>query len=234
MINFTENTPLNDYTLLIPSVSVGNVGQLTNDLLISGLNLKSIGTAYHKAIIPAVGSNPYNPKENICVACELYADKKNKIAILQLRTSIEQKFAEEYFNDLKNFVSEQKFKEVIILASTYAHEQHNIMSGHYRYITSGKDDVFKELNILPMEESENGIYLIYGSGYAVKLHSILSSIIPSSILIKYTSEGDNRPDAYSMLNVIGSILGIKSDLKDVKQPYSWDLVYGGPPPVGIY
>lgn len=234
MIRLKEEISFNDYVLLIPSVSVGNVGQLTNDLIISGLNLKSVGIVYHKAIIPAIGPNPYNPSDDICVACELYVSKNLKLAILQLRTSIEQRLANEFFSDLKLFITSRNFKEVIILASTYAHELHDINSGHYRYITNTKNEVYSTLKILPMEQTETGNYMVHGSGFALKLYNLLMENILTSVIIKYTSEGDNRPDAYSMLNVVGKVLNIESELKDVRQPYSWDLVYGGPPPIGIY
>lgn len=233
MFRLLEKISFSDYTLIIPSVSVGNVGQLTNDLLISVFNLKLVGTVYHKAIIPAVGPNPYDPTADICVACELYACQKNKVAILQLRTSIEQKFADEFFEEFKAYISLEKFKQVIILTSTYAHEMHNINTSQYRYITNQNTDIFEKLNILPMEVSRNGSYVIYGGGFAFKLYNKLKEIATTFVLIKYTSEGDNRPDAYSMFTVVNEIIGITQP-KEMKQPYSWNLVYGGPPPIGIF
>lgn len=42
-----------------PSVSVGNVGQMTTDLLISTLGLSAVGYLYTDCVVPVVGSNPY-------------------------------------------------------------------------------------------------------------------------------------------------------------------------------
>lgn len=233
MIRLRENINFNDYTLIIPSVSVGNVGQLTNDLLICALNLKSVGTVYHKALIPAVGPNPYDPKGDICVACELYACQKNKIAILQLRTSLIQKHITDFFEELGKFIQQNKFKEVFILTSSFAHERHDMNTGLFRYITSNEHHDFNNLNVTPMESAENGEYVIYGSGFANKLYMRLKDVIQTSVLIMYVSEGDNRPDAFAMYNIVNNVLGVTVP-QQVKQPYSWNLVYGGPPPMGIY
>ena len=47
------------FCLLQPLVSVGNVGQLTADLIISTLWMDRVGYILHDAITPAVGNNPF-------------------------------------------------------------------------------------------------------------------------------------------------------------------------------
>lgn len=47
MINLEENVSLKGYTVIFPSVCVGNVAQLAADLIISTLELKKIATAWH-------------------------------------------------------------------------------------------------------------------------------------------------------------------------------------------
>ena len=44
-------------------MSVGNVGQLATDLLVTKLKPKKIGMIWHSAIIPLVGGDPYNFSE---------------------------------------------------------------------------------------------------------------------------------------------------------------------------
>ena len=42
-----------------PAVSIGNVGQLTIDLLIYNLDLKRVGYLYDSSILPLVGNDPF-------------------------------------------------------------------------------------------------------------------------------------------------------------------------------
>ncbi|XP_070370629.1 proteasome assembly chaperone 2 [Equus asinus] len=59
-----ESAPdLAAYTLLMPAVSVGNVGQLAVDLIISTLNMCKIGYFYTDCLVPMVGNNPYATAE---------------------------------------------------------------------------------------------------------------------------------------------------------------------------
>ena len=45
--------------ILQPSVSVGNVGQLTCDLIINTLQMKKVGYFCPKCFLPVVGNNPF-------------------------------------------------------------------------------------------------------------------------------------------------------------------------------
>lgn len=51
------------YLLFQPAVSVGNVGQLAIDLIISTLNMCKIGYFYTDCLVPMVGNNPYATEE---------------------------------------------------------------------------------------------------------------------------------------------------------------------------
>lgn len=51
------------FLLFQPAVSVGNVGQLAIDLIISTLNMCKIGYFYTDCLVPIVGNNPYATAE---------------------------------------------------------------------------------------------------------------------------------------------------------------------------
>lgn len=51
------------FLLFQPAVSVGNVGQLAIDLIISTLNMHKIGYFYTDCLVPMVGNNPYATAE---------------------------------------------------------------------------------------------------------------------------------------------------------------------------
>ncbi|GLV33859.1 uncharacterized protein CBL_11257 [Carabus blaptoides fortunei] len=212
--------------------------QLTSDLFISTLNLTKLGTAWHKAIIPAYGPNPFdNTAEENCVACELFLSETYKVVVMQLRSSIEPKMVSLFLNDLKSYIDEQNFKQVIILTSSFSYEMKNLNCGYYRYLTNTEElsNVFEENGIQPVEDSQSNRIVIHGSGFAVKLYELLKASTKTTVIVKYASEGDNRPDAMSMLHVLQKCLQLTTDvLKQISFPLSWELVYGSPPPLGIY
>ncbi|XP_018325838.1 proteasome assembly chaperone 2 [Agrilus planipennis] len=224
---------LENYTLIIPSVSVGNVGQLTVDLLLASLKMEKVAIIWHPAIVPCVGNNPINDDKNeICTACELFINKEQKLAAIQIRSTIEFNLALDFLKRLKLEILQWQLKNVIILASTFAYEMHNIGHSPYIYLTNetSSSELLSELKQL--EADETGKYLVYGSGYATKLFEVLSDQVRCTMFVKYTSEGDNRPDAMQMLSLISKYLNIKID--NVIIPVSWKYVFGNPPSVDIY
>uniref|UniRef100_A0A8C6DBE6 Proteasome assembly chaperone 2 n=1 Tax=Moschus moschiferus TaxID=68415 RepID=A0A8C6DBE6_MOSMO len=77
-------------TLLMPAVSVGNVGQLAIDLIISTLNMHKIGYFYTDCLVPMVGNNPYATAEEnsaeLSINAEVYALPSKKLVTLQFRS----------------------------------------------------------------------------------------------------------------------------------------------------
>ncbi|CAK7301213.1 Proteasome assembly chaperone 2 [Vulpes lagopus] len=77
------------HTLLI-NLSVGNVGQLAIDLIISTLNMHKIGYFYTDCLVPMVGNNPYATAEEnsteLCINAEVYSLPSKKLVALQLRS----------------------------------------------------------------------------------------------------------------------------------------------------
>lgn len=56
--------PVTQHILLLqPAVSVGNVGQLAIDLVISTLDMTKVGYFYTDCLVPMVGNNPYATAE---------------------------------------------------------------------------------------------------------------------------------------------------------------------------
>lgn len=235
VIHFKESIDFREHTLIIPSISVGNVGQLTVDLIITTYNLKKVATIWHPGIIPSVGRDPYQSDlEESCTACELYGSKDTNIAAIQIRSSIEFKFALNFFKSLENEIVDLKFSNIIILASTFDYELHNLQNSRFHYV-SNIDDKFDHLNVLPMPLNEVGKYAAIGSGFAMKLFDLLQTTLKCTLFVKYVSEGDNRPDAVSMLNLIRRFLTILNDSHfTIKYPISWNYVFGNPPPIGIF
>lgn len=239
LVSFTKTQIFKDFTLIVPSVSVGNVPQLTIDLIIATHSLEKVGVLWHPAIIPSVGGDPYGSNEQeVSTAVELYASDSLKIGAIQIRSGIEVKYALHFFKQLKQFVTEDGFKNVVILSSTFAYELHNVSSGHFRFMSNENvAEKMSLLNVAEMEKSEeSGQYLLHGAGFTLRLYETLIDGVNCTVLVKYVSEGDNRPDAYSLLEILyKTVDGFKGEnVGNVKNPSSWQFVFGSPPPIGLY
>lgn len=226
-VNFTSKIDLQSIMVIIPSVSVGNVGQLTVDSLISSMGLKKVATIWDPALIPTVGNESFDGKSTqLCTACELFASDSHKLAVIQIRSAIEHKLALRFLTRLAQLLIDLKVKECVILTSAFEQEMHDVLSGRFRFVTNDEDRKMKlkEAKILDIEEQ-------YGSGFAIKLYEIVQKHMSCCVIMKYASEGDNRPDAVQTFHLLNQIWGFESSFKF---PESWRHVFGNPPPTGIY
>ncbi|XP_053615998.1 proteasome assembly chaperone 2 [Plodia interpunctella] len=239
---FIDESELSEYTLIVPSVAVGNVGQLACDLLISSLDMKKIASLYSPALIPVLGYDPYDlNSDNLSSCCEIYKSSSRNLVVLQLRAPLVYKYARSYLEDIVQKFQEKGIKDVIILTSSYAHEKKHILTSPFRYIASETSPHKSKIKTLNWQEHEfvDTSVKIYGGGFASLLYDIcLNNSVPCLILYKYSSEGDNIPDAYEMINYLSSIVTLFSQKSDVVsqlvQPVSWKLLFGRPPPTDIY
>lgn len=248
MIRLFKEVDFKDKYLIIPSVSVGNIGQLAIDLLISSLQLEKIGTVWSTALIPIIGTDPYNTNSDLLsTACELYTSPGGNFVVLQIRSGIDKKYAKVFLSNLCELIQEHKFREVILLTSCFAFEKHNIQSSPFRYIAneamlSEHSDKFQSLGWVALEKNANNsandaaLYTINGGGFALKLFQELTCRkIKTLLIMKYCSEGDNVPDSLDIVKYLDDYLRMFDNLnQQITFPPSWDLLFGGPPPIGIY
>lgn len=232
LFNFSDKFNLEGYSLLLPSVSVGNVPQLTIDLLITNFKLKKVSTVWHPAIIPCVGTDPYFDGEELCTACELFINKEMKIIAMQLRSALEPKHGLSFFHKLREELDNYKLKRIIILTSIFDYELHDIKSNKFFYLYDS-DSYEENSDMQKLQRDERGSYNLNGGGFALKLHEILNKNT-SFIVGKYVSEGDNRPDACALLIKLLPLVGIQDKMLEFIYPSSWKYVFGGPAPLGIF
>ncbi|KAK9882287.1 hypothetical protein WA026_020397 [Henosepilachna vigintioctopunctata] len=237
VLRLLQDIDLNGFTLIIPSVSVGNVPQLTVDLLIYNADFRKAGIIYHPAIMPSVGADPFDESStDICTACELYVNKSLKLAVIQLRSALEFKLVTKFFTDLKEDIVNHKIANIIVLSAGFDYELHSIEKGKFFYVDSqGHNKNLEQIGFAAIEPMY-GKYTIHGGGFSIKLFEFMKDICQCVILVKYVSEGDNRPDAVSVLQVLYKYIESLQHipLRDVKFPFSWEHVFGGPPPTGLY
>ncbi|CAB3233544.1 unnamed protein product [Arctia plantaginis] len=235
------NCDLSGYTLVIPSVAVGNVGQLACDLVVSSLFMRKIAMVYSPALVPVAGCDPYKLEStSIASCCEVYVCETRKIVILLLRAPLVQKYSQQFLTEVVDKFTADNIKDVIILTSAFAHEKRHIMTSPFRYVVNEMcpyKNKLKSLEWVEHEPKEESVTII-GGGFANLLYDIVNQkSVPCLIIYKFSSEGDNIPDAYEMVHYLNSVVTLFDEpefYKKLIQPVSWKHLYGGPPPTSIY
>lgn len=243
LFKFIAKHDLSNYTAIIPSVGVGNVGQLTVDLLIATLGMNKIATIWHPAIMPIIGTEAFDQditEDNVTTSCELYICPKNKLIAFQLRSPLVGPLMEQFFNELIDTLKRENINQLIILTSSYAYEMHTVELTPFRFVAS---DQFKTENCERFKQLQWIAYTddtIHGGGFA---NSLLDMAVKKSlktlILFKYVSEGDNTPDARDLICYLNDFFQYLSadqnhDKIEFKVPFSWKFLYGNEVPENMY
>ena len=247
MIKLPEEVSLENYTLILPSVAVGNVGQLCIDLLISSLNLCKSGSMWSSMFVPITGLDPYNKNsDSLCTTADFYVGAAYKIIVLQLRSPYVGNCTS-FFDELTQFVRQRKISKLLILSSSYDYERADRSETSLRYLSSDRSllDNEKLLENLCWKKHEKKILTdstgnhIPGGGYANGLYDYLKSTeIPCTVLFCYCSEGDNVSDALILVKGLNQWLNLidtnaRGDI-DIKYPPSWEYFFGNPPASEVY
>lgn len=134
---FTSTVDISNYTLIIPSVSVGNVGQLATDLIINTLSdVTKIGYIHSAYLHPLVGAEAFDggiagrePRTsakrfgNLSLGCELFASVKHGLLLIQQRTPPIKGKSAAYRSELRKWIKEARIGNVIMLTSSFAHQR---------------------------------------------------------------------------------------------------------------
>lgn len=77
-------------TLILPALSIGNVGQLAVDLLVSSTRAERIGYLDDPYILPCVGNDAYGPTPcgELALPLEAYDSRNNGVALVQQRSPV--------------------------------------------------------------------------------------------------------------------------------------------------
>lgn len=162
----------------------------------------------------------------------MFVAESDKIACFQFRAPLVPALMASFFAELIDFLNKQKISELILLSSSYAHEQHSIDASKFVFLAN---DTFKALH---KEKLDTNIWnewpdqnkTIYGSGYALRLWQKANECnIPVCILFKYVSEGDNRPEAVQLLEQLDELLLgalTTNQQRRLVIPISWKALFG--------
>ncbi|XP_054710873.1 proteasome assembly chaperone 2-like [Uloborus diversus] len=234
-----------DYIFILPSISVGNVGQLAVDLLLNNLEVKHVAFIEEPSILPIVGPDPFDPESTkLATSCELFQFEEKKLLIMQQRAPIIPEEISRYKDFITNFIKSHKFKKTVLLSSSFSQfftaENLQGVPIHYLLTSTVREEEKQFENIswrkfqLPQNVDPTETSLIPGGGIAAKLlKDCEEQQVPLVVLILVCSEGNNYPEALQMVKSINQWLQLKQtkDSEEVwKIPISWALPYGSDAP----
>ncbi|KAI4905424.1 hypothetical protein NFI96_026307 [Prochilodus magdalenae] len=243
------------FTLILPAVSVGNVGQLATDLIISTLNMPRVGHFHSDCLIPMAGNNPYSisggEAEQLSTNAEVYTHSDLKLAVLQIRTPVLQTKVKSFRRQLVSWIRSSGFSRTVLLSSSHAYQRDDqqLSGGPLRYLLSPAlqdvGDALRELGWTELEkvsafpgitDSEKRLY-IPGGGVTKGLYTdCCTESVPLAVVLLFCSEGDNIPDAFALANHLNDWLHLLEKSSQGSNPWkvpsSWRLLFGsGIPPL---
>ncbi|XP_001180414.3 proteasome assembly chaperone 2 [Strongylocentrotus purpuratus] len=224
------------FSLIMPAVSVGNIGQLTCDLLINTLKLTKMGCFSDQSLQPLCGNDAFHSTGiaagKLVTSAEVFESQEKKIVVIQQRAALVQGRAGEFRRKLIEWIKEKGFSRVILITSCFAYEKTDaiIQSNTCRYLMTPsleakKDEFVSNLLKYPQLEkkpAEEGLELprqpddipeaardirLSGGGIAKKLFiDCCKEDVPMAVLLLFCAEGDNTPHAMMMASFTNALL----------------------------
>ncbi|KAL0092481.1 PAC2 family-domain-containing protein [Phycomyces blakesleeanus] len=238
-------------TLVLPTVSIGNVPQLTCDLIIHTLHLDRVGFLDDDSVLPVAGAREETGGIGVSVPIEVFQSSDHKWTVVQQRAPTEKGKKQQFLENIREFVKVHKFSQVVLLTSIDASRRIDaqINSVPFRVLGTGKSQLSEHaisLGVPQLEqvdeseekEKESVIPSLPGSGLARHLfRKFKESGIPATILSMFALEGDNVSDSIAFVNFVNTILELKSN-KDASgswtPPKSWEYLFGTPYNAELY
>ncbi|XP_003219766.1 proteasome assembly chaperone 2 isoform X2 [Anolis carolinensis] len=249
-------------TLLMPAVSVGNVGQLAVDLVISTLGMSKVGYFYTDCLVPMIGNNPYATTEDnateLCINAEVYAAPSKELVVIQLRSPFIKNKYRPFCQTILAWVKSCEFAKIVLLSSSHAYQRNDqqLHGTSLRYLLSPTvekmiGDIMERLSGKELEQvaafpgvnDDDKVFYVPGGGITKLLFTeSCSEGIPMVVLLKFCSEGDNIPDALALVDYLNEWLHLttlqneSSTLKSSrwKIPSSWKLLFGSGLPPALF
>lgn len=106
-------------TLILPALSIGNVGQLAVDLLISSTRAERIGYLDDPNVLPCVGNDAYRPtpQGDLALPLEAYDSPSSALSFFQQRSPVVKEMMVEFAKNLADFAAACGKKHVVVLSS---------------------------------------------------------------------------------------------------------------------
>lgn len=207
---------------MIPSISIGNLPQLTIDLLIHSLSFEKIGYFNCRYIYPFISPQDHKIGDDhpgISQGLEVFYSEEHKITVIQQRAPVITNFLSNYLQEIINpFIQLGRFEKIYLLDSNDAGLLKNHDDPH-------RIDLLKAEEIL--SKSLQNLNLSFVNEDLIKFSKFTTELCQNSnllVIVSYIYEGDNFFDAELQGQKLLNLLNIKNCTWT--RPMSWLGVYG--------
>ncbi|CAH6720374.1 proteasome assembly chaperone 2 [[Candida] jaroonii] len=214
-------------TLIIPCVSIGNVPQLTVDLLVHNLEFKKLCSLNDEFLYPFLSPIDQlpndSPSSDLSTSLELYYSEKHNLSLIQQRSPIIPGFVQLFYKKIQQLIVENDISRVFILDSGDLGLIDNVGDN----IKVFSNDLTKSIESLSIS-SQDAIKPLdkktYDNSKIVKYFDLNVEVVVLSI---YVYEGENFNEAITLGNKLLTYLSIEETKWNT--PVSWQGVYGDKP-----
>lgn len=252
------------HTLIIPCVSIGNVGQLAVDILLAstlstGEKAEYLCDLDARYCVPFVGASIEANHPALRTPLQVFTFPKSKLTIVQQRSPILKTHKDQFVSNLGKWAREKGFREIICLAGIDAGLRTDTQMQHpFWHLTSSSQPtpgsslsasftkllpVYTRANTHAIHElakeaknQDDSIPPMPAGGLVRKILKAAkkeSNWVPTTALLVFAAEGDNRADAMAMAKLIVDTTQSNKDSR-LSQPSDWNLLFGPPLEPGMF
>jgi hypothetical protein len=240
-----EDVALAGSTLILPAVSIGNVGQLAIDLMIETSQAVKVGRFVDENIIPCAGTGSYSHIPGLAFSVELFALPGNSnTCLLQQRAPVAPGLQQAFAEALVSWAQSAGVAKMIILGSLDGsfRRDDQLQGSQLRYWVAGNDE-----ELVKLCSSTAGMSCLEEEWFADKplkerltppwplVKACGSAHVPCASILAFVLEGDNIPDAVRVADVAVKVvpaLGAEGR-QGWKHPPGWKYAFGNARPVGM-
>ena len=226
--------------LVVPLLSVGNVPQLTVDLVINSLRLPRVGVVTDASVEPMCSSDVYGADGSLSFACELFA-LQEKVVVLQLRSKLADNEIRRFCRHLAAFCAKHGLEELVILGAwDSAWLEHPDVDGlkvKFEATTKTSSDILLDMGLQPLAWTRPApgqpsmSETVHGQRtFADSLPRAFGADFNISSLNLFCAEGENVHEAQLLARVMLAFLQRREMMKDVSEtftpvaPTSWKTI----------
>ncbi|KAF3986840.1 hypothetical protein FT663_04699 [Candidozyma haemuli var. vulneris] len=225
---------LEDSVLIIPSIAVGNIPQLTADLLLHTFDFQKVATLGDEYLLPFVSpvDHSVNKKQpsGLSFGIEVYYSIEHHITLIQQRSPIISGFNDKHVNEvIVPFIEASNPQHVIVMDSSNSALVEGVPQGEVRVHTNEDllSESFSSLSIdkdsaRPLAEAE-----VHFSDHTKALEKSIKALANLVVLETFVYEGDNFFDAKALASKVIQMLNLPATVFET--PASWLGVYGDKP-----
>eukprot|EP00301_Raphidiophrys_heterophryoidea_P024527 c7994_g1_i2.p1 GENE.c7994_g1_i2~~c7994_g1_i2.p1 ORF type:complete len:253 (+),score=62.91 c7994_g1_i2:49-807(+) len=238
-----DSQALAGFSVILPDVTIGNVGQLAADILIHNFAFHKIGILSSKFVMPMVGNDPFGGDQgNLSTPLEVFCNSESKLCLVQQRSPAIQGCHSHFNSEVLRWVQDMKFSSVWVISALDAQfrDDQQLQGTSLRVLnsTNTPSSIFsvplESLGILPLEQHSHDL---------ITKHSLPSFLLAQSnsqadnttstspnvvCLFRFCVEGNNTNDGMTTAAILAFLLGIAKpqDTLQLKTPPSWQHMEG--------